>query len=142
MFRTLAGGHRGEEPVEMNANLFEPTPTERSRGIGDHALLSDCHSTALVSCEESIDWACLRRMDQESTVARILYHDLGGYFSTPQVANRHAALGAVITGCAAWAVMQRRCGAGLRDSARCEVWRTEWGEVPLTRGPTLMLRIH
>jgi len=65
----------------MNANLFEPTPTERYRAIGDYALLSDCHSTALVSCEGSIDWACLRRMDQESTFARILDHDRGGYFS-------------------------------------------------------------
>ncbi len=65
----------------MNTDPFAPMITERYRPIGDYALLSDCHSTALVSCEGSIDWACLRRMDQESTFARILDHDRGGYFS-------------------------------------------------------------
>ncbi len=65
----------------MSEELFEPMSTERYRPIGDYGLLSDCHSTALVSCDGSIDWACLRRMDQESTFARILDHDRGGYFS-------------------------------------------------------------
>lgn len=65
----------------MTTELFDPIAVERYRAIGDYALLSDCHSTALVSCEGSIDWACLRRMDQESTFARILDHDHGGYFS-------------------------------------------------------------
>lgn len=49
--------------------------------IGDYALLSDCHSTALVSSSGSIDWGCLRRMDQNATFCRILDHDKGGYFS-------------------------------------------------------------
>ena len=70
-------GSAWEEPVGMTAELFEPITAERYRGIGDYALLSDCHSTALVSCEGSIDWACLRRMDEESTFARILDHDHG-----------------------------------------------------------------
>lgn len=65
----------------MTTDLFEPMAVSRYRPIGDYALLSDCHSTALVSCEGSIDWACLRRMDQDSTFARILDHDRGGYFS-------------------------------------------------------------
>lgn len=65
----------------MSDDLFEPTAAPRYRPIGDYALLSDCHSTALVSCEGSIDWACLRRMDQESTFARILDHERGGYFT-------------------------------------------------------------
>ncbi len=65
----------------MSQEPFEPTATDRYRPIEDYALLSDCHSTALVSCEGSIDWACLRRMDQESTFARLLDHDRGGYFS-------------------------------------------------------------
>jgi GH15 family glucan-1,4-alpha-glucosidase len=68
-------------PTEMSDDLIEPMTTERYRPIGDYALLSDCHSTALVSCDGSIDWACLRRMDAESTFARILDHDRGGYFS-------------------------------------------------------------
>jgi len=62
----------------MAHDLFDPTTAERYRPIGDYGLLSDCHSTALVSCEGSIDWACLRRMDEESTFARILDHDRGG----------------------------------------------------------------
>lgn len=49
--------------------------------IGDYALLSDCHSTALVSSGGSIDWGCLRRMDQNATFCRILDHDTGGYFA-------------------------------------------------------------
>jgi GH15 family glucan-1,4-alpha-glucosidase len=65
----------------MSDDLFEPTAAERYRPIGDYALLSDCHSTALVSNEGSIDWACLRRMDAESTFARLLDHDHGGFFA-------------------------------------------------------------
>ena len=65
----------------MTTELFEPMAVAGYRPIGDYALLSDCHSTALVSCEGSIDWACLRRMDQDSTFGRILDHDRGGYFS-------------------------------------------------------------
>lgn len=49
--------------------------------IGDYALLSDCHCVALVSSGGSIDWACFRRMDQDSTFCRILDHDRGGYFA-------------------------------------------------------------
>ena len=65
----------------MTTDRITPTSVERYRPIGDYALLSDCHSTALVSCDGSIDWACLRRMDEESTFARLLDHDRGGYFS-------------------------------------------------------------
>ncbi len=72
---------------EMSNDPFEPIPATRYRPIGDYALLSDCHSTALVSNDGSIDWACLRRMDQESTFARILDHDRGGYFSIRPTAS-------------------------------------------------------
>ena len=57
------------------------TSTSEYRPIGDYALLSDCHSTALVSSVGSIDWACLRRFDAGSTFARLLDHERGGYFS-------------------------------------------------------------
>jgi GH15 family glucan-1,4-alpha-glucosidase len=71
----------GNTGGDMSSAPFEPKTVPRYRSIGDYALLSDCHSTALVSCDGSIDWACLRRMDEESTFARLLDHDQGGYFS-------------------------------------------------------------
>ncbi len=58
-----------------------PDPACPSLPIGDYALLSDCHSTALVSRDGSIDWACLRRMDRDPTFARLIDHDRGGYFA-------------------------------------------------------------
>ena len=54
---------------------------QRYRAIGDYGFLSDCHSTALVSSQGSIDWACLRRFDSGSTFGRLLDADRGGAFS-------------------------------------------------------------
>jgi GH15 family glucan-1,4-alpha-glucosidase len=55
------------------------TATESGgRPIADYALLSDCHSSALVSSEGSIDWACLRRFDGPSTFAHLLDPERGG----------------------------------------------------------------
>ena len=52
-----------------------------STPIADYALLSDCHSTALVSSEASIDWACLRRFDSGAAFCRLLDAAHGGSFS-------------------------------------------------------------
>ncbi|HZD22579.1 MAG TPA: glycoside hydrolase family 15 protein, partial [Acidimicrobiia bacterium] len=48
--------------------------------IADHALISDCHSAALVDLRGSIEWWCLPRFDSPSVFARIL-DDSGGHFS-------------------------------------------------------------
>jgi alpha,alpha-trehalase len=48
--------------------------------IGDHALLSDCRTAALVSTGGSIEWLCCPRFDSPSFFGRILDDD-GGHFS-------------------------------------------------------------
>jgi GH15 family glucan-1,4-alpha-glucosidase len=48
--------------------------------IGDYALLSDCHSAALVSRAGSVDWLCFPRFDSPAVFARLLDPD-GGHFA-------------------------------------------------------------
>jgi GH15 family glucan-1,4-alpha-glucosidase len=51
-----------------------------STPIADHAVLSDCHSAALVDTSGSVEWLCFPRFDSPSTFARILDED-GGHWS-------------------------------------------------------------
>jgi GH15 family glucan-1,4-alpha-glucosidase len=51
--------------------------------IADHALISDCHSAALVTREGSVDWLCFPRFDRPSTFARILDAKGGHWSITP-----------------------------------------------------------
>lgn len=62
----------------------------RYPSIGDYALLSDCHSAALVSRWGSVDWACLRDFDGESAFGRLLDWDRGGAFTLDPVDLRGA----------------------------------------------------
>jgi transaldolase len=48
--------------------------------IADYALLSDCHSAALVSRDGSIDWCCFHRFDARPVFARLLDWSGGGHF--------------------------------------------------------------
>ena len=48
--------------------------------IADYALLSDCHSAALVSLDGSIDWCCFDRFDARPVFARLLDRSRGGHF--------------------------------------------------------------
>ena len=48
--------------------------------IEDHALVSDCNTSALVTTGGSVDWLCLPRFDSPAMFARILDDD-AGYFS-------------------------------------------------------------
>jgi alpha,alpha-trehalase len=48
--------------------------------ISTYALLSDCHSVALVSRDGSIDWCCFHRFDARPVFARLLDWARGGHF--------------------------------------------------------------
>lgn len=58
--------------------------------ITSYALLSDCHSSGLVSSGGSVDWGCFRRFDAPSTFARIIDWERGGFCSLAPVGSEPA----------------------------------------------------
>jgi len=50
------------------------------RALPDHALIGDCHSSALVDRAGSVSWACFPRFDSPSVFGRILDEAQGGSF--------------------------------------------------------------
>jgi alpha,alpha-trehalase len=54
--------------------------------IADYALLSDCHSAALVSRAGSVDWLCFPRFDAPAVFGRLL-DDEAGHWSIRPVAE-------------------------------------------------------
>ena len=61
--------------------------------IGDHALLSDCHSAALVNRAGSVEWLCFPRFDSPSVFGRLLDEGAGHWSIRPagnfQVSRRY-----------------------------------------------------
>ena len=53
------------------------------RPIADYALISDCHSAALVTRDGSIEWLCFPRFDRPSIFARVLDDAAGHWSITP-----------------------------------------------------------
>ena len=58
--------------------------------IGDHALLSNCQSAALLSREGSVEWLCFPRFDSPSVFGRLL-DDRAGHWSVHPVGEFRAA---------------------------------------------------
>lgn len=55
--------------------------------IDDYALLSDCHSVALVSSGGSIDWYCTPRIDSPPVFGALLDQDRGGRCTMAPIAD-------------------------------------------------------
>src|ERR687889_2574020 len=53
---------------------------ERYPDIGEHGLIGDLQTAALVSTDGTIDWFCCPRFDSPSIFASLLDHDRGGFF--------------------------------------------------------------
>jgi alpha,alpha-trehalase len=51
--------------------------------IAAHALLSNCHSAALVTADGSVDWLCFPRFDSPSVFGRLLDDDAGHWSIRP-----------------------------------------------------------
>ncbi len=62
--------------------MAEPVGQTRPDGavpLCDYGFLSDCHCSALVSRDGSIDWCCMPRIDSGSCFGRLLGWHTGGY---------------------------------------------------------------
>src|SRR5215203_1385671 len=55
--------------------MMDPYPD-----IGEHGLIGDLQTAALVSTDGTIDWFCCPRFDSPSVFASLLDHDRGGHF--------------------------------------------------------------
>ena len=53
---------------------------DRYPAIGEHGLIGDLQTAALVSTDGTIDWFCCPRFDSPSVFASLLDHDRGGHF--------------------------------------------------------------
>ncbi len=52
-----------------------------SRKIGEHGVIGDLHTTALVASDGTIDWCCLPHFDSPSLFACLLDPEKGGFFT-------------------------------------------------------------
>ena len=72
--------------------------------IGDHALLSDCRSVALVTSDGSVDWLCWPRIDSPAVFGRLLDPEAGHFRIAPAEADaiaswRYRGAGLVLETC-------------------------------------------
>ncbi|HYD96568.1 MAG TPA: trehalase-like domain-containing protein [Noviherbaspirillum sp.] len=73
---------------------------DRYPAIADYGLLSDCHCSALVSKQGSVDWCCMPCFDDDSSFGRLLDWDKGGHCSIapagPYTSERQYVAGTMI----------------------------------------------
>ncbi|HTZ92644.1 MAG TPA: trehalase-like domain-containing protein, partial [Streptosporangiaceae bacterium] len=62
---------------------------ERYPNIGDHGLIGDLHTTALVATDGTIDFFCCPRFDSPSVFASLLDAEKGGHFRVCPVADSY-----------------------------------------------------
>src|SRR5450432_2498317 len=88
-----AGHDDGHEQCAGAAAGDEGAPAVSATPIADHALLSDCHSAALVSRAGSVEWLCFPRFDSPSVFGRLLDDEAGHWSIRPagdyQVTRRY-----------------------------------------------------
>jgi GH15 family glucan-1,4-alpha-glucosidase len=61
--------------------VAEPAPRRRVLDIEDYALIGDCHSSALIGINGSVDWLCFPRPDSPSVFTHLLDDQHGGNFA-------------------------------------------------------------
>jgi GH15 family glucan-1,4-alpha-glucosidase len=59
--------------------------TDRYPNIGEHGLIGDLQTAALVSTDGTVNWYCCPRFDSPSVFAALLDADKGGYFKIAPV---------------------------------------------------------
>ena len=70
-----------KEQTAQSAAAPSPFPP-----IAEYAMLSNCHTGALVAADGAIDWLCVPRFDSPSVFGAILDADKGGRFRIAPVA--------------------------------------------------------
>jgi len=69
---------------------MKPTSDNGYASIRDYALLGDCHGSALVSRDGSVDWCSLKRFDAHPVFCRILDATKGRFFCIQPAAKYEA----------------------------------------------------
>src|SRR3954449_5053009 len=64
-------GQRLQEELPPGLSPFPP--------IADYGFLSDCHTSALVAPDGTVEWLCPPRFDSPSGFATILHRSAGGF---------------------------------------------------------------